>query len=483
MSISIARPFTYTQSIPPTSTESIGFLHISAHQEGVFSNFGPTSGYEWWNGPDEIPGYVIATYVTTVDHSTPDGNVGNVKFWRTYDLDKSQFINLSNGLIGAEYESDEVIVDLELSEYWTSYKYTIFYGGDFTQLLGNSKVRFGALRKTDGQLDLQPNDYNWGELNPSFNSSVLDIYHKTDGKMLVSGLYTESFGDSSRQYLIQIDTTTFSDDYIIRSDTFDNYVSMSIYNRFAKCIVCVGYFTTYDSGSSAYITGINDILGSEDTRFGYGLNGAAFCIDQDSVGNMYVGGSFTNYKGNACSYVVGIKPDGDNISDVSNNVVLDSSVLDIKYGSNTDGEYFIAVGQFTGMIMKYDITNATVSNIFSAFNNRARAVDIAVDGSIIVGGQFTAYGGTGVNRICKINPDGTINSTFATNIGSGFNSTVNDVKCLPDGSILVGGQFSEFNGDDALYIAKIDANGYAVIDWDFASEIGANGIVSCISPR
>jgi len=478
----IARPFTHTQSGAPDYTESIGLLYISAHQDGEFSNFGPTSGYEWWNGPNEVPGYVIATYVPTFDHTTPDGNVGNVKFWRTRGLYRSQFIELGSGLLGNSYTNDDVLTDLEGNEYWSSYKYTIFYGGDFTELRDVSNVRFGALRKTDGQLDIQPNDYSWGKIVPNFDNRVFDIYHKPDGKMLVSGAYTESFGDNSRPYLIQIDTTYFIDDYIIQSSTFDDYVNKSIYNESAGgIIVCIGRFTTYIGGSSAYITGISDIDGSEDTRFGSGFNAEAVCIDQDSTGDMFVGGNFTDYNGTSCTYLIGLKTSGSVIPGFTSNVVLDGSVLDIKVSS--DDSYFIAVGQFSGSIMKYDINNGTVSNIFSAFNNRAFAVDIAVDGAIIVGGNFTAYGVSSVNRICKINPDGTINNTFKTNIGTGFGSSVLDVKCLPDGSILVGGAFTSFNGNASRYIAKLDENGNPISDWSTTVGFGANGVVRCISPR
>jgi hypothetical protein len=48
-----ARPFTYNTGAPIAGTEQVGSLAVG-YPSGGFS------GFQWWNGPDEDLGYVIA---------------------------------------------------------------------------------------------------------------------------------------------------------------------------------------------------------------------------------------------------------------------------------------------------------------------------------------------------------------------------------------------------------------------------------------
>ena len=59
------------------------------------------------------------------------------------------------------------------------------------------------------------------------------------------------------------------------------------------------------------------------------------------------------------------------------------------------------------------------------FNNVVRAVAKQSDGKILVGGDFTQYLGQNYNRIIRLNNNLTIDTTF--NIGNGFNNSVNSV--------------------------------------------------------
>ena len=52
--------------------------------------------------------------------------------------------------------------------------------------------------------------------------------------------------------------------------------------------------------------------------------------------------------------------------------------------------------------------------------------------------------------------DGTPDTTFSTNIGSGFNSGVSGVAIQSDGKIVVGGYFTSINGTVSNYIARLN---------------------------
>lgn len=59
----------------------------------------PTNGFEstgiqWWNGPDEDLGYVIAYPQSGGTQPTPYGGFGYVQFWRTKTITDQEFIVL-----------------------------------------------------------------------------------------------------------------------------------------------------------------------------------------------------------------------------------------------------------------------------------------------------------------------------------------------------------------------------------------------------
>lgn len=79
------------------------------------------------------------------------------------------------------------------------------------------------------------------------------------------------------------------------------------------------------------------------------------------------------------------------------------------------------------------------------------------DGKIIIVGSFTSYNGISQNRIVRIHPNGSIDSTFK--IGSGANNRVFCVKLQGDGKIMVGGIFTVFNGLPASNLVRLNQDG------------------------
>lgn len=495
-----ARPFTFTSSTTPQYTESIGGvlgtqLFISAPDNGIFATFGPLSSFKWWNGPDEGIGYVIGTFVDTFDWTTPDGNVGNVNFWRTSDLTEESFINLGNYLLGTSYTTDgSVWNDLSGaadSVYWTSYQYSIFIGGDFTEYYGKSSTRFQVIRKTDGQIDPHVGGrYQYFE--PGFSNAVYNIYHRSNGKMLVSGSFTQSFDFATGSYLIQLNSSGIND-YLIRAFNGTVYSTIASPHRGFILdttnnlvdIVAVGEFTQYNNISSVGIVAITT-TGAKRALFS-NFNDDANCIDADDKA-FFVGGLFTTYNSINTNYLAQINKSNGNLATTDIGTVLDSSVLNLKL--TDDLQYLWVVGvfstPFTG-IMKWDISSVTyssgVTTGFANFDDRTRCLDFQSDGSVIIGGDFTSYGASGVNRICKLDSNGYLDSTFQSNIGNGFNSSVFDVKVLHDDRIVAVGSFTDFDGNSVGGIAVLESNGFLSMEWTNAYSSGANGNVYCVAPR
>jgi hypothetical protein len=92
-----------------------------------------------------------------------------------------------------------------------------------------------------------------------------------------------------------------------------------------------------------------------------------------------------------------------------------------------------------------------VFNVGLGFNNRTTAV--LTDGTdVFVGGDFTYYKNTQVDRIVKINGNGDIIPTFTATANGGINIIVDDGT----GGLLLGGAFTQINGTTANRIARID---------------------------
>jgi beta-propeller uncharacterized protein DUF5122 len=107
----------------------------------------------------------------------------------------------------------------------------------------------------------------------------------------------------------------------------------------------------------------------------------------------------------------------------------------------------------------------TVDNTFAVgagFNAHVNNIAIAKDGSgdVYVGGAFTTYdGNSGINRIVRLNSDGSIDTGF--NAGTGFNSDATSIVISNDGSrkIYVGGNFTSYNGVTTDAAVRLKDNG------------------------
>lgn len=103
-------------------------------------------------------------------------------------------------------------------------------------------------------------------------------------------------------------------------------------------------------------------------------------------------------------------------------------------------------------------------------NDAILTVAIQDDGKILIGGDFTTFDGTARNRIARLNSDGSLDTGFDP--GSGANGRVRDVLALSDGGVLIGGAFSDYDGSAVGYIAKLNPDGS--LDQTFASGTGFN---------
>ena len=245
-----------------------------------------------------------------------------------------------------------------------------------------------------------------------------------------------------------------------------------------KKILCGGTFSTYDGQTRNKIARLN-ADGTIDDSFvtGIGFNSGVNSIGIQSDGKILCVGTFISYGGvpvnriarlNATSGLDNSFTSGSGFNGVFTTTVAIQSDDKILVG----GDFTTYDGNAANRIIRLN-SDGTIDNGFgtgSGFDSSVRVIKIQTDGKILVGGDFTSYNGVTANRIIRLNSDGTIDNGFDT--GSGFDSSVFTIALGFVGRIVIGGAFTSYNGVSANRITNVQENG--IISNKFAINIGSS---------
>lgn len=110
-------------------------------------------------------------------------------------------------------------------------------------------------------------------------------------------------------------------------------------------------------------------------------------------------------------------------------------------------------------------------------NGFVTSIGLAPGGKILIGGGFTSFNGSGRNSLARLNANGTLDNTF--NIGTGANGIIRSVALQQDGKVLIAGEFTQFNGTNRNYVARLNTDGS--VDDTFNPEVGPNDTVFSIA--
>lgn len=135
------------------------------------------------------------------------------------------------------------------------------------------------------------------------------------------------------------------------------------------------------------------------------------------------------------------------------NVVNDEGVFKVNLGGELTQNANIQTNEY-GFIL-----SGLGLNLGTGFNNDIGNDGVVVysDGRILVGGSFTEFDGDVVGRIVRLNSNGIIDETFQT--GSGFNDIVRTIELQSDGKILVGGSFTQYSGSTVEKVVRLNTDG------------------------
>tara|TARA_R110002096_G_scaffold433554_2_gene652470 strand:- start:52 stop:1167 length:1116 start_codon:yes stop_codon:yes gene_type:complete len=221
--------------------------------------------------------------------------------------------------------------------------------------------------------------------------------------------------------------------------------------------------------------------GSLDTTFdpGTGASNAVYTNSIQNDGNIIIGGQFTSYNGIAINRIARLNTDGtlddtfDPGTGVNGSVIITSIQSDGKIivGGSFSTYNEIAINRLARLN-----TDGSLDDTFDSgtgANNAVFTTSIQSDGKIIIGGFFTSYNGIATNRIARLNTDGTLDETFDS--GTGANNNVYTTSIQSDGKILIGGPFESYNGIAISGIARLNTDG--TLDENFTPGTGTDNEV------
>ena len=355
----------------------------------------------------------------------------------------------------------------------------ILVGGNFSTFSGSTQNRLIRLN-TDGSKDTT------FDIGIGFNSFIFSIVIRTDGKILLGGLFTTYQGITQNRLVRAIN---YSRDTTFDIGTGFNLPVITLVIQSDRKILVGGQFTTFNDATQNYFVRLNS-NGSKDTSFdiGNGFNNSVNSTAVQSDGKILVGGDFTTFTGSTQNRLIRLNSNGSKDASFDIGIGFNNSVWGIAVQS--DGKILVGglFSTFTGTTqnglirLNTDGSKDSSFDIGSGFSGspltfRVRVVSVQSDGKILVGGDFTTYQGLTQNRLIRLNSDGSKDTSF--DIGTGFNNTVRTFPTLSDGKILVGGNFTTFTGSTQNRLVKLNTNGSK--DTSFDTGTGFNAPIREIS--
>ena len=344
----------------------------------------------------------------------------------------------------------------------------ILIGGTFTSVLGVARKNIARLN-TDGTLDTT--------FNPSANDFIDAIAVQPDGKIIVGGFFTalapNGGASVTRNHIARLNSDGTID------TTFDpnaNDLVVALAIQTDGKILLSGLFTALTPNGGASV--IRNTLarlnsnGTVDIAFNTVPNLDVYAIALQADGKILIGGAFTFVNGGQFprNFIARLNSDG--TVDGGFNPNASNRVYAIAVqpdGKIVVGGGFSAFAPNGGPSVARSCiarlnSDGTVDNAFDPnADNFVITLALQADGKILVGGGFstlTPNGGASLTRNCvaRLNLDGTVDPAFDPNAPDG----VSTVGIQADGKILIGGSFTNVGGQSRNLFARL-ANDTAAI--------------------
>ena len=355
----------------------------------------------------------------------------------------------------------------------------IVVGGTFSTYNGQNTSKLIVLN-SDGTLN---SGFNTGS---GLNGFVNAITILPNGEIIAATTTTSNsvYNGNAFSGLLQVDTAGVFNVQCLNFEAANT--DIQVISKLSNGTFLVGGgFSSIGSLVRNRIAKVDTILKCDSTfyRFPGSSNGSVEVIEEDIFGKTLIAGSFQVYNDTRVKGICRLNSDGTRDTSFSY-PAMSSLIRTLKIYKDSmilvgGGGFGFAENTRRGFFrLKYDGSLDTSFVIGSGVGvvSYVTCIEVQPDNKIILGGDFTTFDGTPINGLVRLNEDGTIDNSF--NTGSGFNGLVRSIHFSPLGQIYVGGDFTEYNGITSNKIVCLNQNG--TIDQNFDSGTGFDGSVYVI---
>ena len=238
-------------------------------------------------------------------------------------------------------------------------------------------------------------------------------------------------------------------------------------------VLVSGDFSSINGVSRRGIARLNTD-GSVDLGFnpGTGADGRVPALAVQSDGKVLIGGWFTSVNGVSRNRVARLNADGsvDSTFDTGPGPAWSNDYFAWRLAVQPDGKVLIGGGllAFNGATLnRIARLNSDGSldpsfNVGSGANQDVYSVAVQSDGKVLIGGTFTSVNDLSRSRLARLNGDGSVDIGFSPGVAG----PVFSVVVQPDGNILIGGNMGSVNGVTRIGVARIQANGTVDLSFD-----------------
>ncbi len=348
----------------------------------------------------------------------------------------------------------------------------LLIGGLFDEVNGVARGSIARLN-ADGSLDTSF-DPGTGVGGEGFEVHAVAL--QPDGKIVIGGLFT-TVNNVPRKNIARL-TVSGAPDASFDPGTGANNIVYAVAVQENGSILIGGEFTFVNDFSRHRIARLTG-AGALDNSFSTiaDANNTVYAIAVQSDQRSIIGGSFTSMNGFPHVSVARLNTNGtlDNafVADLASSGTVYAVALQPDGKLIVGGSLTTINGTFRGWLGRLNADGTLDAAFNPLLDNAVRAVAFQPDGKIVIGGDFTTINGISRKRIARLNPNGSLDTSF--NPGMGAVNTVRAVVIQPDGRIVIGGSFTNYNGVLKNRIARLNPDG-SLED----SMLGVNSTVTAV---
>ncbi|MFC5490509.1 delta-60 repeat domain-containing protein [Dokdonella soli] len=301
------------------------------------------------------------------------------------------------------------------------------------------------------------------------NDVVYALAQQADGKLLVGGKFTSVRGQPRNCVArLNLDSTvdsTFNPN--VSGGSMSGPAVHALALQANGQLVLGGDFTLIDGGTGGSIR--NNVArlhadGSLETGFNPSANYAVIALAQQADNKLMLGGFFDAIGGTPRNRIARLNADGSTETDFDPNANGNVYALmqQADGGLVLGGDFTLIDGGTGGTTRNYIARLNPDGSLDTTFqpqvNGHVAALAQQADGKILIGGSFTQVGACACNRIARLNTDGSVDIGFNPGAG-GADSDVYALALQPDGKLVLGGNFTTIGGTLRHHIARLNTDG------------------------